>query len=372
MIEHFLAALPAPLGSLIPFVVLLGVLVFVHEFGHYAVARAVGVFVETFSVGFGPAIASWKDSAGTVWKIGCIPLGGYVKLHGHDPNEPDEAVRTAWMSGRTFHEKSVLRRAAVVAAGPVANFLLAVVVFAALFATTGRQVPQPVISTIAAGSPAAAAGFAKGDRVVAIGATPVHTFLDLQHAVAAAPGHRLAFTIRRGDKTVTLDATPATHQAGGKAIGYLGVGTSVYVAYPMGPLTAAREGVVASWNIAVLTLHGIGQMLAGHGAQDLGGPLRIAAISGKAAQLGLANFVSLIALLSVNLGLINLFPIPVLDGGHLLFFAVEAVRGRPLTKRAQEWSLRTGLALIGAVFVFATWNDLRALKIVTWFHQLLG
>jgi regulator of sigma E protease len=372
LIEHILASLPAPLGSLIPFVVLLGVLVFVHEYGHYFVARALGVFVETFSVGFGPAIMSWTDSAGTVWKIGCIPLGGYVKLHGHDPNEPDPEVRASWMAGRTFHEKSIGRRAAVVGAGPLANFLLAIFVFAALFMTVGREIPQAVVSTIAAGSPAAAAGFANGDRIVAIQGKPIKDFTALQRAVAGQAGHPMAFTVQRGDKQVTLDATPAAREDAGETIGYLGIGTSVYVAERLGPIAAVRDGTLVSWNIAGATLHALGRMLAGHGAKDLGGPLRIAAISGQAAQMGLTNFVSLIALLSVNLGLINLFPIPVLDGGHLVFFALEAVRGRPLTQRAQEWGLKTGLALIAAVFVFATWNDIQALRIVTWIRHLLG
>ncbi len=372
MIEHILASLPAPLGSLIPFVVLLGILVFVHEYGHYAVARAVGVYVETFAVGFGPAIFSWTNSVGTVWKIGCIPLGGYVKLHGQDPNEPDPEVRASWMVGRTFHEKSVARRAAVVAAGPIANFLLAIVVFAALFMTVGLEIPEPVISTVAAGSPAAAAGFAEGDRILAIQGTPINDFSQLQQEVAGQAGKPLTFTVQRGDQKLTLTATPAAHSEDGASVGYLGVGTNVYRAEPMGPLAAVRQGLLATWTIASATLHAVGNMLAGGGAKDLGGPLRIAAISGQAAQLGLANFVSLIALLSVNLGLINLFPIPVLDGGHLLFFALEAVRGRPLHQRAQEWGLKTGLALIAAIFVFATWNDVQALSIVTWFRNLFG
>lgn len=372
MIEHVLASLPPPFGSLIPFVVLLGILVFVHEFGHYFVARMVGVFVETFSVGFGPAIVSWTDSVGTVWKVGCIPLGGYVKLHGHDPNEPDPEVRAAWTPGRTFHEKSIARRAAVVAAGPIANFMLAIVVFAALFMTSGREIPEPVISTISAASPAAAAGFALGDRIVAIQGAPIDDFVALQQAVAQHPGQKLAFTVRRGDQTLTLDAAPAARVEDGRTVGYLGVGTSVYRAERMPPVAAVRQGVIESWNIATATLAALGNMFSGKGASDLGGPLRIAAISGQAAQLGLTNFVSLIGLLSVNLGLINLFPVPVLDGGHLLFFLLEAVRGRPLTQRAQEWGLKTGLAVIGAIFVFATWNDVRALRIVTWFQHLLG
>ncbi len=372
MIEHLLASLPAPLGSLLPFVVLLGILVFVHEYGHYFVARMVGVFVETFAVGFGPAIMSWTDSAGTIWKIGCVPLGGYVKLHGHDPNEQDQDVRASWIAGRTFHEKSIARRAAVVAAGPIANFLLAIAVFAVLFMTVGREIPQAVVSTISAGSPAAAAGFATGDKILTIQGQPIKDFTALQRAVAGQAGHEIAITVQRGNEQVTLHATPASHEDAGETIGYLGVGTDVYDAKRLGPIAAVRDGAIVSWNIAAATLHAIGNMLAGHGAKDLGGPLRIAAISGQAAQMGLTNFVSLIALLSVNLGLINLFPIPVLDGGHLVFFALEAVRGRPLTQRAQEWGLKTGLALIAAVFVFATWNDIQALRIVSWFRHLLG
>lgn len=372
MIEHVLAALPAPLGSLIPFIVLLGILVSVHEFGHYIVARWVGVYVETFSIGFGPAIASWKDASGTVWKICCLPLGGYVKLHGQDPNEPDPEVRAAWLPGRTFHEKSLGRRAAVVAAGPAANFVLAAVVLAALFMTAGREIPQAVVSTISAGSPAAAAGLTKGDRILAIEGKPIRDFSDVQHAVEQEAGKKLALTVQRGDRTLTVDATPATHHELGRTIGFLGIGTDVYRTERLNPLAAVAEGSRLTWQVTVVTIQGVVHMVVDHDAKELGGPLRIAAISGKAAKLGLSSFVSLIALLSVNLGLINLFPIPVLDGGHLLFFAIEALRGRPLTQRAQEWGLKTGLALIAALFVFTTWNDIRALKLVAWLQHLLG
>ncbi len=368
--------IPDFVRSVAAFVVVLGVLVFVHELGHYLAARWRGVHVEAFSIGFGRAIASWTDRLGTVWKLAWLPLGGYVKLHGQErPEDVADDVRARWLPGRTFHEKSVLSRAIVVAAGPIANFLLAAVLFAALFGTVGRPVSVPVIGEVVAEGAAAKAGLRAGDRVQAIDGVAVSRFEDIQRIVTASPDHELSLRILRDGQEQTLSVTPSSRDAGqGRRVGLLGVrggGTAEFTR--LSPVQAIAAGVVQTWDVTAQTVAGLGQMLSGARTTDeLGGPLRIAQLSGQVAQLGLASLVSFIALLSVNLGLINLFPIPILDGGHLLFYFVEAVRGRPLPPRAQEYGYRAGFAVLACLFVFATWNDLTHLGLFRWMTGLIG
>jgi regulator of sigma E protease len=361
--------------SALSFVVVLGVLVFVHEFGHYLAARWRGVHVEAFSIGFGQALYSWTDRLGTVWKVAWIPLGGYVKMHGQErPEDVSPEDRAKWIPGRTFHEKSVASRAIVVAAGPIANFLLAAVLFAALFATAGRPVMQPVVSEVVADSAAAHAGLQGGDRIVAIDGTPVATFEDIQKIVSVRPGQTMPVVVDRDGTQKTLSVTTEAHaEKGGAPIGMLGI-KGGQVTYQRVSLPAAVVGGIAqTWEVTRQTFDGLAQMISGQrGTEDLGGPLRIAQLSGQVAQLGLASLVSFIAVLSVNLGLINLFPIPILDGGHLLFYAAEAIRGRPIPQRAQEYGFRAGLALLAALFMFATWNDLTHLGIFRWVAGLIG
>jgi len=356
------------------FVVVLGILVFVHELGHYLAARWRGVHVDVFSIGFGQAIATWTDSVGTVWKLAWIPLGGYVKLHGQErPEDVPAADRAAWIHGRTFHEKPVLSRAIVVAAGPAANFLLAVVLFAGLFAVAGRPVAVPVVGEIIENSAASRAGLEAGDRIVAIDGAPIKTFEDIQHIVMAHPAQLLSLNVMRDGVAKSVPVTTERRDTPDGAVGVLGIrgGNTEYER--LGPLEAIWGGVTQTWDVTAQTFSGVMQMLNGRrGTEDLGGPLRIAQLSGQVAQLGLASLVSFIAVLSVNLGLINLFPIPVLDGGHLLFYLAEAVRGRPIPPRAQEYGFRAGLALLVGLFVFATWNDLSHLGVVRWVAGLIG
>jgi regulator of sigma E protease len=374
--------LPDFLQSVIAFVVVLGVLVFVHEFGHYAAARWRGVHVEVFSIGFGRAIASWKDRVGTTWKLAWLPLGGYVKLHGLErPETVSDETRAAWMPGRTFHDKQILSRAIVVAAGPVANFLLAAVLFAVLFATEGKPVMLegkplmlPVVAEVQAGSAAAAAGLKGADRIEAIDGVATPTFMDIQRIVSSHPGANIVLKVRRGDTEQTLTATVGAHDAGdGTQTGILGIRGGEVAYHRLDPLTAIGQGVEATWEVTAETVVGVTQMITGRrGTEGLGGPLMIAQLSGQVAQLGFASLVRFIAILSVNLGLINLFPIPVLDGGHLVFYLVEAIRGRPVPVKAQEYGFRAGLALLAALFVFATWNDLTHLGVVRWVTGLFG
>jgi regulator of sigma E protease len=351
------------------FVLTLGILVFVHELGHYLAARWRGVYVEAFSIGFGPVIASWTDRVGTVWKLSWLPLGGYVKLHGQErPEDVAPEVRAAWKPGQTFHEKPVLSRAIVVAAGPIANFALAIVLFSALFCAVGRPIAVPVIGEVVADGAAAKAGLVTGDRITAIDGAPIRRFEDIQRIVSGNPDRTLQMIIQRdgGDRTVDV---PVGGRDGrdGERTGVLGVRGGSVEYEPVGPLQAVAAGTQQTWDVAAGTVVGVSQMLSGRrGTDELAGPLGIAKLSGEFVQLGLSVMVSFIAVLSVNLGLVNLFPIPVLDGGHLMFYLAEAVRGRPLPPRMLEYGFRAGFALLAGLFVFATWNDLSHLGLFHW------
>ncbi len=391
--------MPDVLHTGLAFLVVLGVLVFVHELGHYLAARWVGVHVEVFSIGFGPAIVTWTDRVGTVWKLAWLPFGGYVKLHGQErpqqvPPEPlgpsraglaiadwreraglgrtavapepvevtadvVEDAPKVWIPGRIFHEKSVGARAIVVAAGPIANFLLAIVLFSLLFATAGRPVILPVAGEVLANSAAARAGVQKDDRIEAINGTPTATFEDIQRIISAHPDEKLTISVRRGHSMLDLPVVTESRTVGSEKVGMLGIRGGKVEYQQLSLPEALVGGVTQTWQVTSETIIGVGQMIAGRrGTEDLGGPLRIAELSGQVAELGLASLVSFIAVLSVNLGLINLFPIPVLDGGHLLFYLAEWIRGRPLPARAQEYGFRAGLAFLAGVFILATWNDL--------------
>jgi regulator of sigma E protease len=368
------STLPDLLRSAAAFIVVLGVLVFVHELGHYLAARWRGVMVETFSIGFGRTIWGWTDKHGTAWKVSWLPLGGYVKLHGQErPQDVPAEIRAAWQPGRTFHEKSVGSRAIVIAAGPFANFLLAMVLFAGLFMAIGKPVTLPVVGGVMPDSAAAHAGLLANDRIVSIDGTPVNTFEDLQRIVIEHPDTKLSMTLQRDGKPLTLPVTTGSHEAGGQKQGLLGVRGGLMEYHHVSAPAAIWGGVTQTWTITRDTFTGLAQMIGGRRSTDeLGGPLRIAQLSGQVAQLGVASLISFIAVLSVNLGLINLLPIPVLDGGHLLFYLAEAVRGRPLPSRALEYGFRAGLALIGCLFVFATWNDLTHLGLFRWVAGLIG
>ncbi|MGH7119392.1 MAG: RIP metalloprotease RseP [Acetobacteraceae bacterium] len=360
------------LRTIVSFAIVLGILVSVHEFGHYLAARLCGVYVEAFSIGFGRALATWRDRSGTEWRLSLLPLGGFVKLHGQVPLEmatPEERAR--WRPGRTFQEKSLAARAVIIAAGPIGNFVLAVVLFFALFAAAGRPVVQPVVNGVVAGSPAQAAGLRPGDRIVAVGPHRVTSFADIQRLVEARPDEPLALTVLRDGQTVHLAAETEATKLAGRRIGKLGISGRTTTFVRLGPVAAAAAAGSESWTITVATVDGVWQILTTRkGSADLGGPIRIAELSGRVAALGLASLVSFIAVLSINLGLINLLPIPVLDGGHLLFYLAELVLGRPLSARAQEIGLRAGIALLVFIFVFATWNDLMHLGVVRWVRSL--
>jgi regulator of sigma E protease len=366
--------LPEPLRSILAFVLVLGVLVFIHELGHYLAARWRCIHVERFSVGFGRALATWTDRRGTEWRVGWLPLGGYVKLHGQEtPEDASPEVRATWRLGETFHEKPVGDRAIVVAAGPAANFLLAALLFAGIYMTLGQPSSTTSVGTVAEGGAAARAGIVPGDRILALDGQPMSRFEQVQGHIQPRAGQPVRVELDRAGARIDVTATPERRGEGAAAVGVLGISAAPAEFVRLDPVSALWAGAVQTADITVQTLGAVWQMIAGgRGTEDLGGPLRIAQMSGQVAEMGLASLVSFMAVLSVNLALINLFPIPVLDGGHLMFYAAEAIRGRPLPPRAQEIGFRAGFALLITLFVFATWNDLSQLGVVRWATGLFG
>jgi regulator of sigma E protease len=366
--------LPDPFRTILAFVVVLGVLVFIHELGHYLAARWRRIHVERFAVGFGRPIAAWSDARGTEWRIGWIPLGGYVKLHGQEtPEDAPPEVKARWRPGETFHDKPVKDRAIVVAAGPAANFILAAVLFAAIYATVGVPQATTTIGAVVENSAAERAGLLPGDRILALDGQPVARFEDVQRHVQPRAGQTVQVTVLRDARELTLPVVPESRAEGERAIGRLGVASGPAAFERLDPFSALWRGTTQTWDVSAQTLAAVGQMIAGsRGTEDLGGPLGIGKIAGDAAALGFASLVSFMAILSVNLALINLFPIPILDGGHLMFYAAEAIRGRPLPPKAQDIGFRAGFALLIGLFVFATWNDLTNLGVFRWVGGLFG
>ncbi|MAI52067.1 MAG: RIP metalloprotease RseP [Rhodobiaceae bacterium] len=360
-------------GIIVPFIIVLTIVVFFHELGHFYVARRCGVAVEVFSVGFGRPLASWHDKHGTQWKIGWMPLGGYVKFLGDEnaASAPDtEALSKMDAKTRknTLFDKPLGQRAAVVAAGPMANFLLAIIIFAGLYAVLGQRVTDPVVGEVVAESAAERAGFQPGDLITAIDDTKVQTFAEVRRIVTVNADTELMFEIQRDGNTLLLPATPdwylETDRFGNEfRIGRLGVSVGLddanarHVRY--NPVTAVWMGVKESYFIIDQTFTVLGRIITGReSAESLGGPIRIAQLSGQAASLGLVALINLTAVLSVSIGLVNLFPIPMLDGGHLMFYAYEAVAGKPMPEKVQEVGMRIGLSLVLALFIFVTWNDI--------------
>ena len=457
----------------LPFLAVLTVLIFVHEMGHYLVARWNGVRVEVFSIGFGPEIRGWNDSAGTRWKICWIPFGGYVKFFGDSDGASrpdDETLRELSDADRavSFHHKRLGQRAAIVAAGPMANFIYAIIVLAAMYMVFGQRVTPAEIGRVvergagqAAGfqegdvvlavdggsihrfeqfeqavflnpdrpltfrirrdgrelalsatprlvekadrqgtmhkfgdlgvwpanpaivgevyedSPAAAAGFRLGDRILAINDRVIDNFERLQDMVAASGGRRMAVTVLRDGSEARLYVTArrdvAAKEAGGGERWLIGILRAQRAPIRLGPASAVVEAAATCYDMLVQTLAYVGQMISGsRGTEDLGGPLRIAQASGQAAQVGVEQLIMLSILLSLNLGMINLFPIPILDGGHLLFYGLEAILRRPLTERIQEFAFRIGLALVLTLTVYVTWNDLVQLRVVEFISDLFS
>ena len=360
-------------GYVVPFLFVLTIVVFFHELGHFLVARWCGIKVLVFSVGFGPELIGFNDRHGTRWKLSAIPLGGYVKFFGDEnaASVPDgEAVKAMGDVERkvSFHGQPVAARAAVVAAGPFANFLLAIVIFAGVFSLYGKQIASARVDSVQPASAAAEAGFQSGDLVVAIDGRQIESFSDMQRLVGISAGKTLEVQVDRGGAVVTLKAVPALKEIKDNfgnvhRLGVLGISRSMapedVKTQTVAPLSALWMGVEETWFVIDRTVSYIGGVVVGREAADqLGGPIRIAQVSGQVATAGFVALIHLAAVLSVSIGLLNLFPVPLLDGGHLMFYAIEAVRGRPLSERAQELGFRIGFALVIMLMVFATFNDI--------------
>ncbi|HEY4115807.1 MAG TPA: RIP metalloprotease RseP [Rhizomicrobium sp.] len=361
-----------PIG-LPAFVVVITTIVFFHELGHFAMARACGVRVETFSIGFGPAIVRWQDRKGTQWKISWIPLGGFVKFFGDADaaSTPDRELAEGMSAADravAFPFKPLYQRALIVAAGPVANFILAIVVFAGLFAFVGAPEAGTTIGEVAPHSAAAQAGLRLGDKIVAVNGNSVSKFEDLRTLIGHSHGSPLALKVDRHGKEFLTRATPHKFQTTdifGDRVSANGLGVgptyddSNYIYVKMSPAEALEAGVEQTWARVALTLTYVERIVTGQsGGGQLHGIFGIAKVTQHQAASGPSDLVFLIAVLSVSIGLVNLFPIPVLDGGHLLYYGCEAVLGRPLGARAQDIGFRLGLAMILGLFLFATWNDL--------------
>jgi regulator of sigma E protease len=370
------------LGYILPFLFILTVLVFVHEFGHYFIARRNGVRVDVFSIGFGPELFGWHDRAGTRWKFSAIPLGGYVKMFGD--NDASSGLPVAGLARMTpaerevsFHYKRLGQRAAIVAAGPAANFVFAIVVLAVLFMTFGQPFTPAQVGQVQPGSAAERGGIKPGDLIVKINGGSVRSFEDVQQEVRLNPGVPMTIVVKRDGRELSVDVTPTktelTDRFGNHyRIGLLGIARNGVDYVKRDPANALLQAGAETWTLSADTLKAMWQIVIGtRGTDELGGPLRIAQMSGDVAQGGIVAVVWFMAVLSINLGLINLFPVPVLDGGHLLFYAAEALRGKPLGQRAQEYGFRIGLALVLTLMVFATWNDLVHLRIVEFVKGLV-
>lgn len=363
-------------GYIVPFLVVLTLLVFVHEMGHYLVGRWSGIRILVFAVGFGPELFGFNDKHGTRWKVCAIPLGGYVKFFGDEDaaSTPDYSRLEQFSAedrDRTFMGAKLWKRAATVAAGPIANFILAIAIFSVLFAVYGRPVADPVVAEVRADSAAAEAGILPGDFLVAIDGNQVKTFDDVRRYVSVRPELPITITIKRAGDVMDLSMTPRrteiTDQFGNKMeMGIIGIVTNQeagnFRLEQYSPLEAVGEGALQSWHVVTGTFDYLSNLVTGRmKADQLGGPIRVAQASGQMATIGVVAVLQLAAVLSVSIGLLNLMPVPVLDGGHLMFYAVEALRGKPVGPGAQEIAFRIGLAMVLMLMVFATWNDISML-----------
>ncbi len=360
------------LHTLLSFVGILSLIVFLHEFGHYLIARLCGVRILEFSIGFGKEIYSWKDKHDTRWKISLIPMGGYVKMFGDasEASAPD-AQKLENMSEQdkaiSFHFKPLWKKAAIVFAGPAANFILTICIFTGFIFTYGVTTADPIVGEILPDSPALEAGLQAGDRVLSVNATPVEHFRDIPRLILTNMGTPVELKLQRGNETIIKIITPRfieeTDSLGNKSKRpMIGFKSQRLTVKEVGIAGALVESMKQTWDITMITGEYLGQVIKGdRSAKEMKGPLGIAKMSGQATEKGLYTVLWFMALLSANLGFINLLPIPPLDGGHLLFYTLEGMRGRPLALKFQEYSFRAGFALVLSLMVFTIFNDVRDL-----------
>ncbi|MBV9840359.1 MAG: RIP metalloprotease RseP [Sphingomonadaceae bacterium] len=369
--------------SALSFLLVIGPLIFIHEFGHYIAGRACGVKADVFSIGFGRELFGWTDKRGTRWKVAWLPMGGYVKFAG-DMNGASQPSAD-WLAlppeerRRTFQAKAIWQRFIIVLAGPATNFLFAITVFAAIFATWGEPRTPPVVASIVPGSAAVRAGFEPGDRILAIGGRGIVRFEDIAQIVTLHPRETLDFRISRHgaerDILAVPDAEVLRDNFGNETrAGKLGIAAGPGgEMVRLGPVEVVTESVRYTFNAVGMMVDTLRQIVVGErSTKELGGPLGIARIAGQQASLGWFDFVLFMTMISINLGFINLLPVPMLDGGHLFFYIVEAVRRRPVGARVQEWAFRSGLALLLTLMAFVTLNDLASLGLWQRLAGLIG
>lgn len=362
----------------VPFLFVLTLVVFVHEWGHYKVGRLCGVDVTTFSIGFGRELFGFTDKSGTRWRFAAIPLGGYVKFAGDAnaasvPDPASVAMLPPAERSRTLPGATVGRRAAIVAAGPIANFIFSILVFAGIVMTFGKTEIAPRVDRVAAGSAAEKAGLASGDLIVSIDGAPMRNFEEVRRLVSINAETPLRFVVERAGSQVSVDVTPTLverrNALGVERLGVVGVVAATRAEdtrrLSFGPIQALSYGASESWFIVTRTFDYLGKLITGREKADqLSGVIHIAEVSGHVASTGgIVSLLTLAAVLSVSIGLMNLFPVPMLDGGHLVFYAYEALTGRPLSEKVQEYAFRAGIALVLVLTVFVTWNDIA--RIVT-------
>lgn len=366
----------------LPFLFVISVVVFVHEFGHYFVARLCGVKIEAFSIGFGKEIFAWRDRLGTRWRIAWLPLGGYVKMFGdanpasvpgatvHEMTEAEKKV--------AFYHKHVDKRIAIVAAGPAANYIFAIIVMTVLFMSYGQPFSPPVVNEIVADGAASQSGILVGDRIVEVDGSKTESFEDIQSIMSLNVGTPVKVEVDRNGQPLVFEMTPKVgirKDAFGHEhkVGQIGIISNTRAYKKRGPFVAFQQAIIESWKLSEGMLRALGQMV-NHtrSTEDLGGPLRIVQLSGDAAKEGVGSLIWLMAVISINLGLINLFPVPLLDGGHIVFYIAEKLRGKPLHKDVQEVGFRVGLILIMFLMVFANWNDLVQFKVISYLRSLFS
>lgn len=373
---------PGFLMTVLAFIAVIGPLVFVHEMGHYLVGRWCGVRADVFSIGFGPEIAAWVDRRGTRWRVAAFPLGGYVKFAGDmgvaSQTDPAWLALPAAERAQSFPAKSVWQRMAIVAAGPFVNLVFAVLILAGLAMTYGTPVSEPVIGRVAAGSAAEKAGLRPGDRIISIMDRKIDDFRDISTIVSLRPGEILSYEVERNGERFEQDITTGERIEKDRfgniyRIGLLGVGSSSVKLKPVSLLEAPGVGLAQAIDVTRTGLDGMGQIIMGRRpVTEMGGPLKIADISGQAAMMGLPSFLFFMALISINLGFINLLPIPMLDGGHLFFYAIEAAQRRPVSPQVLDWAYRSGVALLLSLMLLVTINDLGSFGLWKSLSRLIG
>tara|TARA_R110000868_G_scaffold88148_1_gene245876 strand:+ start:3551 stop:4675 length:1125 start_codon:yes stop_codon:yes gene_type:complete len=359
---------PGILLTLFAFLVVIGVLVFVHEMGHYLVGRWCGVKAETFAIGFGKEITGWTDKRGTRWKICMLPLGGYVQFAGD--MDPSGTKSSDWLSlpaeerNQTFQSKSLWKRAAIVFAGPAINFIFAILIIMGFVIAYGTSATLPVVSEVSPNSTAAAIGMEPGDRVISVNGEKIELFEDLRQKIMLIPEQNVEIVYERDGQRIAKQGKTGVQilkdRFGNEyRLGLLGMSSSKVEWREVTPLEAPAVAVEKTIGIVDQITTTLGQVITGkRSIKELGGPLKIAQVSGEQFKLGLESFILFVALISINLGFINLLPIPMLDGGHLMFYAIEAVRRKPASAKVQEWAFRSGLALVMVFMVVVTFNDL--------------